>query len=67
MRSHRRSMDPSTLEMLVMLRFNKDLWDELEVEKAMKRSSNLLHEFATPISGGGGVSCSSSSTSSSRS
>ena len=67
MRSHRRSMDPSTLEMLVMLRFNKDLWDELEVEKAMKRSSNLLQEFATPISGGGGVSCSSSSTSSSRS
>ena len=27
MRPHRHLMDPSTLEMLIMLRFNKDLWD----------------------------------------
>jgi hypothetical protein len=37
MRSHRRLMDPSTLEMLIMLRFNKDLWDAREVDEAMKR------------------------------
>ena len=37
MRSHRRLMDPSTLEMLIMLRFNKDLWDVREVDEAMKR------------------------------
>ena len=36
MRPHRRLMDPSTLEMLIMFRFNKDLWDEEEVERAMK-------------------------------
>ena len=32
MRPHRRLMDPSTLEMLIMLRFNKDLWDAHEVD-----------------------------------
>ena len=37
MRPHRRLMDPSTLEMLIMLRFNKDLWDAREVDEAMKR------------------------------
>ena len=37
MRPHRRLMDPSTLEMLIMLRFNKDLWDAHEVDLAMKR------------------------------
>ena len=37
MRPHRRLMDPSTLEMLIMLRFNKDLWDAREVDIAMKR------------------------------
>jgi len=31
-------MDPSTLEMLIMLRFNKDLWDAREVDQAMKRT-----------------------------
>jgi len=38
MRPHRRLMDPSTLEMLIMLRFNKDLWDAREVDQAMKRT-----------------------------
>ena len=35
MRPHRRLMDPSTLEMLIMLpRFNtKDLWDVREVDE----------------------------------
>ena len=27
--------DPSTLEMLIMLRFNKDLWDAREVDIKM--------------------------------
>ena len=31
-------MDPSTLEMLIMLRFSKDLWDAREVDQAMKRT-----------------------------
>ena len=36
MRPHRRLMDPSTLEMFIMLRFNKDLWDVRgEVDEAM--------------------------------
>ena len=30
-------MDPSALEMLIMLRFNKDLWEVREVDEAMKR------------------------------
>ena len=38
MRPHRRLMDPSTLEVLIMLRFNKDLWDAREVDQAMKRT-----------------------------
>jgi hypothetical protein len=37
MRPHRRLIDPSTLEMLIMLRFNKDLWDAHEVDLSMKR------------------------------
>ena len=39
-------MDPSTLEMLVMLRFNKDLWDTCEVDEAMKRTTNPEVEIA---------------------
>ena len=31
-------MDPSTLEMLVLLCFNKDLWDETEVDIVMARN-----------------------------
>ena len=39
-------MDPNTLEMLVMLRFNKDLWDTREVDEAMKRTTNPEVEIA---------------------
>jgi len=43
-------MDPSTLEMLVMFRFNKDLWDEEEVERAMKGEPQPLPAgYATPL------------------
>ena len=38
MRPDRRLMDPSTLEMLIMLRFNKDICGTLrEVDEAIKR------------------------------
>ena len=50
MRPHRRLMDPSTLEMLVMFRFNKDLWGEEEVERAMKGEPQPLPAgYATPL------------------
>ena len=58
MRPHRRLMDPSTLEMLVMLRFNKDLWDACEVNEAMKR----LTAHATETLREGTASTSSSSS-----
>ena len=32
-------MDPSALETLIMLRFNKGLWDAREVDEAMKRTT----------------------------
>ena len=38
MRPHRRCMDPSTLERLVFLRSNKDLWGEEQVDQVMKSS-----------------------------
>ena len=37
MSDHRKHMDPSTLEMLLMLRMNKDLWDEKTVESIFAR------------------------------
>ena len=69
MRPHRRLMDPFTLEMLVMLRFNRDLWNEAEVERAM-RGDPLplplpLSVTSTPPASN--VTASSSSTSSSSS
>ena len=36
MRPHRRLME-NTLELLIMLQFNKDLWGAREVDIAMKR------------------------------
>ena len=36
---HRRLMDPSTLEMLLLLRFNKNLWNKQDVETVMTRVS----------------------------
>ena len=45
MRPHRRLMDQSTLEMLVMLRFNRNLWDERDVDTLMARKSTAAPEF----------------------
>ena len=35
MTPHRRLMDPSTLEAILMLRMSKDLWDEVTVQKVI--------------------------------
>ena len=45
MRPHRHLMDPSTLEILIMLRFNKDLWDARDGDEIMKR---VERELAAP-------------------
>ena len=51
MRPHRRLMDPSTLEMLVLLRFNRDLWDEKDVDTIMTRTQSAhVLEPPTPTS-----------------
>ena len=42
MRPNRRLMDPSSLEMLIMLRFNRDLWDERDVDTIMTRSYDVF-------------------------
>ena len=66
MRPHRRLMDPSTLEMLVMLRFSKDLWDEEVVERAMKGEPQPLPAgYTTPLTAVTTVVRSSSSSTSS--
>ena len=36
MTDNRKSMDPSTLETIIMLRMNKDLWDERDVEAIIR-------------------------------
>jgi len=54
MRPHRRLMDPSTMEMLVMLRFNRDIWDEFIVDAAIKEAEPVRAQtpsnLTTPIS-----------------
>ena len=51
MRPHRGLMDPSTLEMLVLLRFNRDLWDEKDVDTIMTRTQSAhVSEPPTPTS-----------------
>ena len=73
MRPHRRLMDPSTLETLIMLRFNRDLWDEKDVDTVMSRDAatdldRMLPQ--TPVSGStssGRTTLSSSSSSASSS
>jgi hypothetical protein len=35
MTPHRRKMDPSTLEMLLLLRYNKDLWDPFTLDEVI--------------------------------
>ena len=68
-------MDPTTLEMLIMLRFNKDLWDVREVNDVMRRMEPEpvapIADAPTPVAPSslisemtGASSCSSSSTSS---
>ena len=44
-------MDPSILEMLIMLRFNKDLLDAREVDEAMKRTTHteIISASSTPV------------------
>ena len=37
---NRRSMDPETAETIIMLRFNKDLWDAEFVQQCIVRNSN---------------------------
>ena len=46
MRPHRRSMDPSTLEMLFLLRFNKDLWAEKTLQGIIDRKKRENQERA---------------------
>ena len=41
MRPHRRLVDPSKLETLVMLRSNIDLWDEVVVEAAINDAERV--------------------------
>ena len=49
--NHNRLMDPSTLEMLVQLRFNRDLWDEKDVDTMMTRTQSAhVMEPPTPNS-----------------
>ena len=51
MRPHRRCMDPSTLERLVFLRSNKDLWGEEQVDQVMKSSPDAdVAPPSTPLS-----------------
>ncbi len=35
MRPHRRHMDPSTLEAILMLRMNKEMWDKITIQKVL--------------------------------
>ena len=50
MRPHRRLMDPSTLEMLVMLRFCRDLWSAREIDMLMRRNTSVVASNATSSS-----------------
>ena len=64
---------PKHLEMLIMLRFNKDLWDAREVDETMKRTTHteIVSASSTPVPRSSlagemiGVGASSSSSSSS--
>ena len=41
MRPHRRLMDPSTLEKLLMLRLNKDIWSEKTVQDIFRSEKTV--------------------------
>ena len=49
MRPHRPLMDPTTLEMLILLRFNRDLWDERDVDTLMVRTQSAAFVFDPSI------------------
>ena len=44
---NRKSMDPSTLETIIMLRMNKDLWDERDVEAIIHEEKRRSREEET--------------------
>ena len=46
MTDNRKLMDPSTLEILIMLRMNKDLWDERDWSGFFATRSRFFDEFA---------------------
>ena len=48
MTPNRRSMDPDMLEMIIMLRFNKDLWDEETIQQCMVRSNRTTTSSTAP-------------------
>ena len=72
MTDQRRSMDPSTLETILMLKLNKDLWDAQDIERirrqaaderAAARRASLptpMSSTSTSVSSGPGASSSSS-------
>ena len=41
MTPNRRSMDPDMLEMIIILRFNKDLWDEETIQQCIVRLNRI--------------------------
>ena len=43
MTDNRKLMDPSTLEVLIMLRMNKDLWDERDMEWILSNPRFFLY------------------------
>jgi len=76
MTDQRRKMDPSTLETILMLKLNKDLWDARDIERlrrqkaderaAERRASLPSPMLSTPAPSGGSGASSSSSASQSR-
>ncbi len=48
MTPNRRSMDPDMLEMIIMLRFNKDLWDEETIQQCMVRLNRTTLTSTSP-------------------
>ena len=74
MTDQRRSMDPSTLETILMLKLNKDLWDARDIERirrqaaderAAARRASLptpMSSTSTSVSSGPGASSSSFSS-----
>ena len=51
MTDNRKSMDPSTLETIIMLRMNKDLWDERDVEAIIHKEKLRKEQETAAIAG----------------